>query len=325
MPRTSRRAVLAALAAAPLMRADSSEAQVFPSRPVRIVIPFGPGGGTDNLIRTIEQQVAQRLSQPLVIENRPGAASTIGTDQVARAEPDGHTVLAVDSSFNINPALLPSLPYDSVRGFAPVSLLASGPVILVVHPSVQARTLQEFITLAKSSPGRIGYASGGNGSGPHLAGELLKMEAGIDLQHIPYRGTGAAMADLLGGHVLAAFNGVSATKTAIESGQLRPLAVTGNARSPTLPDVPTFAEAGLPGVDASSYWGVLAPAGVPPARLQILSRAFAEAVKVPELQPRLQQMGFVTMGTDGPAYGRLIAAEMAKWERVIRAGNIKPD
>ncbi len=320
MPRLPRRALLAAAAATLPFAHLAAQA-----RPLRVVIPFGPGGGTDNLARVIDPRVAQLLGQTLLIENRPGAASTVGTDIVAKAEADGQTVLMTDSTFPINTALLPSMPYDSVKDFAPVSLLASGPIILVAHPSLPANTLQEFVALAKARPGQFSYASGGNGSGPHLAGELLKMEAGIQLQHIPYRGSGPAMNDLVGGHVSVGFNGISASGPHIASGRLKALAVTGATRAPSLPNVPTFAEAGLAGVEASSYWGVLVRAGTAPARIGQLSQAFAEAVKTPELQARLVQLGYVTMGTDAAGYAANLASEMAKWARIIRAANIQPD
>jgi tripartite-type tricarboxylate transporter receptor subunit TctC len=228
-------------------------AQSFPERPVRVVVPFGPGGGTDNLVRILEPHLRAALDQPVVIENRAGAGGTIGADLVARAPADGYSVVVVDSSFAINPSLFPQLPYDSARDFTPVSLLATGPVILLAHPGAPMRTLQELVTQAKAQPGRFSYASGGNGASTHLAGELLKLVAGIDLVHVPYRGTGPATTDVVAGHVPLMFNGISAARPHVDSGRLRALAVTGDRRAAALPDVPTFAEAGLPDVTASTY------------------------------------------------------------------------
>src|SRR5213075_724643 len=215
-------------------------AQSYPTRPIRLVVPFGAGGGTDNLARILEPHVSKALGQPLVIENRPGGGSTIGMDQVAKAAPDGYTLVMTDTSIAVNPSLKP-LPYDTISDFAPVSLLATAPVILVAHPKVPARTLQEFVALAKAQPGRFNYASGGNGASTHLGGELLKLVAGIDVVHVPYRGTGPAMNDLIGGHVGVMFSGISSAKAYLDAGTLRAFAVTGEARNAAVPDVPTFA------------------------------------------------------------------------------------
>ncbi|HYF06796.1 MAG TPA: tripartite tricarboxylate transporter substrate binding protein [Acetobacteraceae bacterium] len=319
-----RRVLLSAAALSGL--ADAARAQAgFPARPIRVVIPFAPGGGTDNLVRTIEPLVSRSLGQPLVIENRPGAGSTVGTEIVARAEPDGYTLLALDSTFTINPALMPRLPYDSARDFAPVSLLANAPIVLVVHPAVQARTIQELVALARAQPGRLSFASGGNGAPTHLAGEMLKAAAGVDITHLPYRGSGPAMNDVIAGHVPMTFNGLSAAGPQIREGRVRALAVTGPRRAAAFPDIPTFAESGLGDVDVYTHWGVLTRAGTPVPVIARLSQAFAQAVNAPELAERLGAMGFVPAPGTPEAYAETIARETSRFGAIIRAANIRPD
>ncbi|WP_245185652.1 tripartite tricarboxylate transporter substrate binding protein [Falsiroseomonas frigidaquae] len=314
------------LAASSLMAlAAPALAQGFPERPVRIVVPFGPGGGTDNLVRILEPHLRASLGQPVVIENRAGAGGTIGADLVARSPADGYSVVVVDSSFAINPSLFPQLPYDSAKDFAPVSLLATGPVILLAHPGAPMRTLQELVTQAKAQPGRFSYASGGNGASTHLAGELLKLVAGIDLVHVPYRGTGPATTDVVAGHVPLMFNGISAARPHVDSGRLRALAVTGPQRAAALPDVPTFAEAGLPDVTASTYWGALAPAGVPAPIVARLSEAFRVAVTHPDVQDRLRSLGFDPIGGPAASYAENLRTETAKWADVVRRASVRLD
>jgi tripartite-type tricarboxylate transporter receptor subunit TctC len=314
--------IAAALAALP---AAAGMAQDYPVRPVRLIVPFGAGGGTDNLARIIEPHVSKALGQSLVIENKPGAGSIIGVDMVAKAEPNGYTLVMVDSSLPANPGLYKSLPYDTIRDLAPVGLLASAPVILVTHPSVPATSIREFVALARSRPGELNYASGGNGSSTHLGGELLKLVAGIDVVHIPYKGTGPAMNDLIGGHVDAMFSGISSALPHVEAGKLHALAVTGDARSPAVPAVPTFGEAGLAGVTASTYWGVLAPAGTPKPIIDRLAAAFASAMRDPEVVARIEQLGYAPIG-GGPAdYADNLRSEIEKWGAVIKRANIRVD
>src|SRR5882762_3956516 len=272
--------------------APHASAQSYPTRPIRLVVPFGAGGGTDNLARIVEPLVSKALGQPLVIENRPGGGSIIGMDAVAKAHPDGHTLAMTDTSIAVNPSLKP-LPYDTLNDFAPVSLLATAPVILMSHPKVPAKTLQEFIAFAKAQPGKFNYASGGNGASTHLGGELLKLVAGIDVVHVPYKGTGPAMNDLIGGHVDVMFSGISSARPYLDAGTLRALAVTGETRNAATPDVPTFAEAGLPGVTASTYWGVLAPKGTPQEIVDRVSMAFAQAMKDPVIVARVGELGYL--------------------------------
>ncbi|PWS36347.1 LacI family transcriptional regulator [Falsiroseomonas bella] len=318
-----RRHLLAASAALPIAR--GAAAQSYPDRALRVVVPFGPGGGTDNLMRVIEAPTRAAFGQPLVIENRAGAGGTIGTDLVARAPADGYTVLAVDSSYAINPALFPSLPYDPAKDLVPVSLLASGPVILLAHPSLPVNTVQELVAMAKAQPGALNYASGGNGASTHLAGELLKMVAGIDLVHVPYRGTGPATTDVVAGHVKLMFNGISAARPHVDAGRLKPLAVTGAQRAAALPNVPTFAESGLAAVEASTFWGVLAPAGTPQAAIAKLSSSFRSGVTDPAVQERLRSLGFEPIGGDAAAYAENLRSETTKWAEVVRRANVKLD
>jgi tripartite-type tricarboxylate transporter receptor subunit TctC len=317
-----RRALLAAALALP---ATARAQAPFPQRPVRVLIPFAPGGGSDNLARLIEPFVNRILGQNLVIETRPGAGGIIGSEMVARAEPDGYTVLLTDASFTINPGLHPRLPFDTIRDFAAVTMLATGSSVLLVHPSLPVRTLPELLAYARAHPGQLSYASGGNGTGPHLAAELVKMQAGIELTHVPYRGTGPATNDVVAGHVKLMFNGVSAAKPHVDSGRLIPLAVTGDRRNPGLPDVPTFDELGLRGIEAASLWGVYAPARTPAPVIAKLNAAFAGGVREPSIADRLESLGFTPVGSDPPTLAARLAADVERWARVIRTAGIRPD
>lgn len=320
----TRRATLGALPAAALPTAALAQGG-FPSRSVRVIIPFGAGGGTDNLIRILEPHVTRALGQPLVIENRPGAGGIVGTEMAARAEPDGHTLLAMDSTFCINTGLFPTLPYDPVRDFAPLALLAHAPIVLLAHPSVPATTLAELVALARARPGTLSYASGGNGAPTHLGGEMFKIAAGIQLTHLPYRGTGPAMNDIIAGHVPLGFNGLSAARPHILSGRVRALAVTGDARAEAFPAIPTFSEAGIRGVDMYTHWGVLTRAGTPGPARQALSDAFTTAVLREDLRARLNDLGYVPAGGDAARYANTITRDTQRFTEVIRASAIRPD
>lgn len=312
---------LAGAAAAPAVRAQTA----WPTRSLRLVIPFGAGGGTDNLYRLLEPHVSRALGQPMVIENRAGSASIIGTEAVARSDPDGYTVLGVDSTFVINPGLFANLPYDPARDFAAVTILANAPIVLLAHPTLPVRTLAELVALAKAKPGELAYASGGNGAPTHLAGEMFKTEAGVQITHVPYRGTGPAMNDMIAGHVPLGMNGLSASRPYVLDGKLRALAVTGERRAEAFPDVPTFAESGYPGVEMYTHWGALVRAGTPQPIIAKLADAFNAAVLRPDLRGRLTELGYVPNGGGPERYAEVIARETAKYTAVIQAANIRPD
>ncbi|HEX2825910.1 MAG TPA: tripartite tricarboxylate transporter substrate binding protein [Burkholderiales bacterium] len=319
MPRKLAIAVLAAALC------GTSHAQTYPSKPARVIVPFAPGGGTDILTRIMLPKLTEALKQQIVVDNRPGAGSQIGTDMVAKAPADGYTLLMVDTAFTTNPSLYSKLPYDSAKDFAPVSLLASGPVIMIVHPSVPVRTVKELVALARAKPGALNFASGGPGSSTHLGVELLKYIAKIDLVHIPYKGTGPAVADVLGGQVTMMFAGISSVKQHVENGRLRAIAVTGAARSPAMPNVPTFGEAGMKEVDASSYWGALAPARTPNDIVTRVSATMAQVLKMPDVRDKLVELGFVPIGGTPAEYAALLASETDKWAKVIKAAKVKLD
>jgi tripartite-type tricarboxylate transporter receptor subunit TctC len=273
----------------------------------------------------VSPKLSEALGQQLVIDNRAGGGSTIGSELAAKAPPDGYTLLMVDTSFTTNPSLYSKLPYDSARDFAPVSLMAAAPVILIVHPSVPVKTVKEFVALAKSKPGQLNFASGGPGSSTHLGGELLKLVAGIDLVHIPYKGTGPAVADVLGGQVVMMFAGISSVKQYVAVGRLRAIAVTGQKRSPAMPEVPTFIESGLRGVDSGTYWGCLAPAATPKDIVNKLSTTIANVLKMGDIEKRLSDLGFDAIGGTPDQFATIIRSETEKWARVIKSAHVKLD
>jgi tripartite-type tricarboxylate transporter receptor subunit TctC len=312
----------AALAAA----LSPARAQQYPTRPVRFVVPFAPGGSTDTLARTMGVKLADALGQQVVVDNRPGGNGDIGMLIVAKAPPDGHTlVLGYIANLGIAPSLYAKMPYDPVKDFAPITQPASSPNVLTAHPSVQARNLQELVALAKAKPGQISFASTGVASIGHLAGELINNLAGVRMTHVPYKGSGQAVTDILGGHVQVMFSGFSSTLAHIRSGKLRALAVTGAKRSPALAEVPTIAEQGFPGVEVTAWYGVLAPAGTPKP---IVTRLHAELVKIlmqPDVVQRLDGLGFEIVASTPEQFGAYIKSEIRKWEKVVKASGAKPD
>jgi tripartite-type tricarboxylate transporter receptor subunit TctC len=308
-----------------LLAASGVFAQAYPAKAIRIVVPFAPGGGTDILTRIVAPKMNEALKQQIIVDNRPGAGSQIGTEIVAKAPPDGYTLLMVDTAFMTNPSLYSKLPYSSEKDFAPVSLAATAPVIMIVHPSVPARTLKELIALARAQPAALNFASGGPGSSTHLGVELLKYVAKIDLVHIPYKGTGPAVADVLGGQVTMMFAGISSVKQHVESGRLRAIAVTGEKRSPAMLNVPTFGEAGMKQVDASSHWGALAPARTPPEIVNRLSATIEQILRMADVRDKLIELGFDPIGGTPAEFAALLAKETDKWARVIKAAGVKLD
>jgi len=300
-----------------------THADTYPSRPVRVVIPYAPGGGTDNLVRVLAPTVSASLGQQLIIENRPGGGSIIGMEVVVNSEPNGYTLLATDSAILINPGLFKAkMPFDTVKRLTGVTMMAHAPVPLIAHPSLPAKTFPELVALAKAKPGSLNYASGGLGSATHLAGELIKQAANIDIVHIPYKGTGAAVADVLSGKVQLWFAGVSTSVQYVKSGRLRALAITGKQRHPAMPDVPTFQENGLPDIDADVYWGLYAPVGVPAEILNTIHQHFARALHSAALAERLESLGFMPIANTPQQHTQQMRSLIARWTEVIDKAKI---
>ena len=318
----SRRA-LALLAAA---FATPALAQGFPTRGIRIVVPFPPGGSTDLLARRLAEKLTASLGQTVLVENRPGAGGTTGADLVAKAPPDGHTLLmGVTGSNAIAASLFPNLPYDPVRSFAPLSRLVSAPLVLVVNPAHPARDVAGYIAAARATPGALTYATPGNGTSMHLTGVMFGQAAGVSLQHVPYRGSAQAMTDLISGQVQSAFADILVALPMIRAGQVRALGVTSATRHPLLAEVPTMQEAGLVGFEAASWQGLFAPAGTPAPILERLHAEVARAMALPEVRDSFAAQGFVVESTTPAEFGPFIAAEVAKWAAVVRAGNVRLD
>jgi tripartite-type tricarboxylate transporter receptor subunit TctC len=301
-------------------------AQAWPSKPMRIVIAQAPGSASDVISRVVANQLAEGLGQPIVIDARPGAGGVLGTEVAARSAPDGYTLfMANNSSHGSNPAVYAKLPYDAIRDFAPISFVGSVPYVLVVDPKLPVKTLQEFIALVKSNPGKMNYASAGNGSTHHFCGELLKSMTGIDIQHIPYKGSGPGIAGLLGGEVSMMFSNVVDIGSQIKAGKVKPLAVTVPKRASLLPEVPTMPEAGLPDFEITSWFGLLVPAGTPAA---IISRLNAEAVKAlgkAELKATLNTLGLEVASSSPEQFAAHIKSEIAKFGKIAKAAGIKAE
>ena len=301
-------------------------AQTWPSKPLRIVIAQAPGSASDVISRVVGNQLAEGLGQPIVIDARPGAGGVLGTEVAARSAPDGYTLfMANNSSHGSNPAVYAKLPYDAIRDFAPISFVGSVPYVLVVDPKLPVKTVQEFIALVKSNPGKMNYASAGNGSTHHFCGELLKSMTGIDIQHIPYKGSGPGIAGLLGGEVSMMFSNVVDIGSQIKAGKVKPLAVTVQRRASLLPEVPTMPEAGLPDFEITSWFGLLVPAGTPAA---IISRLNAEAVKglgKAELKATLNTLGLEVASSSPEQFAAHIKSEIAKFGKIAKAAGIKAE
>ena len=291
-----------------------------------MIVAFPPGGGTDIVARMLAPRLGEALGQSVLVENRGGASGNIGTELAARAAPDGYTILMGNVAPNaINVSLFRNLPFDPVADFVPVSLVASTPNILVVHPSIPARTVKEVIALAKAKPGTLNFASAGVGSSSHLAGELFRILAGADIVHVPYKGAGPAMVDVLSGQVQLYFATMPAAMSHVKSGKLAPVAVTSSRRSQALPDLPTTAEAGVPGYEASTWYGVLAPTHTPAAVIARLHENIVKILAVPETRARLADQGFEPAGNSPEEFGAYIKSEIAKWGKVIGDAGIRPE
>ena len=314
---------VAAIAA--LLFATLAASQDYPSRPIRLIVPFPPGGSTDILARALGDKLAQGLGQPVVIDNRPGAGGSIGAEAVARAAPDGYTLMMGHlGTLAVNPSIYKSLPYDPVRSFAPVSLMAIVPSVLVVNPSLPVASAAELIAYAKSHPGKLAYGSAGSGSTSHLTTEYFKLVTGIDILHVPYKGVGPMLTDLVSGQLSMGLNGAPAVMQHVNAGRLRALAVTSSKRLEALPQVPTLDEAGVRGFDASGWYGVVAPAGTPQAIVARLNGEIARAIQSAELRSRLDSEGALPAPGTPEAFGAFIRAEIARWDAVLKRAGVQP-
>ena len=317
-------ALACALASLSLLLAGSAQAQNFPEKPVRIVVPFAPGGLADNMVRVMSGRFGERLGQQVVIDNRPGANGNIGTHTVAQSAPDGYTLLAgFNGTLVINPFVYSKLPFDTVADFAPITIIGDGTLTLVVLPSFPANDLQELIALAKSKPGSLSFASAGTGSTSHLTGELLKQRTGIEMVHVPYKGGGQAVGDLLGGQIPLLFTSVSTVAQHVKAGKLKGLGVPAARRSAAMPNVPTFIESGLQDFVASSWVGLLAPAKTPGTIIARLHRDATAALQVPEVRERYAVLGIDPVGNTPEEYRDQIRSDLARWEKVVKQAKIQ--
>jgi tripartite-type tricarboxylate transporter receptor subunit TctC len=322
---TRRCAAGIALAACVIAALPVQAQQTYPNRPIRFILPFATGGGTDIAARLFGQKLGEAVGQQVVIDNRAGAGGIIGTELAARAAPDGYTLMMGGVNHSVIPSLHKKLPYDAVRDFAPVSMLIEYPHLLLVHPTMPAKSVKELIALVKARPGHFNYASGGAGSVAHITAELFKSLAGVNLVHVNYKGTGPALIGFLAGEASVAFYSVSATAQHVKAGRLRALGVTGPKRSPSLPDLPTIAEAGVPGYAATNWAGVLAPAATP---RPIVTRLHAELVRIlhqPDVKQRLAALDFEAVGNTPEEFGAFIRKEVVKWAAVVKGSGMNVD
>ena len=319
---TTRRRALAGVAALGLA-SHAARAQSFPSRPIRIVVPYSPGGGADTTARLIAPKLQEALGQSVVVDNRPGAGGMIGDDLVAKAAPDGHTLLLGAFAHAVNPSLVPKMSFRTPDDFAPVSLLVTVPELLVITPSHPAKSVAELVALARAQPGKLSYGSSGNGSAQHLAAELFKLRTGTDIQHVPYKGGSLAVADVAAGHVPFYFGNMSSALPLARAGRVRALAVTSVKRSAAAPDVPTIAEAGVQGCDISEWNALLAPAGTPAAVLDRLHAEIAKIMRMPDIVAKFADLGADAIGSTPAELAAFLRAEMAKWAEVVKAANIR--
>ena len=318
--------MLRSLVAALALLSACAHAQTWPTKPIRLVVPFAPGGSSSIVARTLAAEMEKSLGQSIVVENKPGGGGNVAMHEVARADPDGYTlIIGHVGSLAVNPYMYSKLPYDVDKDFAAVSLLATVPAIYVVHADVPAKDLKEFVALVKKEPGKLYYGSAGNGSAGHLAMEYLKQATGIDIVHVPYKGTGPNLTDLIAGRTQAASAGTPPLMPHVKSGKLRVIAVGTTKRLPTLPDVPTVAEQGYPGFETSQWYGLNAPARTPPAVIQRLAAEAAKAAKDPKVQERFAADDAEAIGAGPAEYAAFIRKEQERWSKVVRTANIKAD
>jgi tripartite-type tricarboxylate transporter receptor subunit TctC len=295
----------------------------YPSRPIRLIVPSAAGGGTDFTARTIGQKLTESLGQTVIVDNRSGAAGNIGVEIAAKSNPDGYTLVMPITSFPINPHLYPKLPFDTLKDFAPVVLASSAPLFLVINPSIPAKSVNELIAVAKAKPGQLNYANSGNGTTAHLAGELLKKMAGVNLVSVPYKGGGPAVIDLIAGRVQIYFSTIPAALAHVQAGKLRGLAVTTTKRVNLIPDVPTVAESGLPGFEVVGWFGIFAPAATPKPIISKLNKEINELLRSPETQQRFASQGLIPGGGTPEELGKFLRAELTKWGALIREAGIQ--
>jgi tripartite-type tricarboxylate transporter receptor subunit TctC len=304
---------------------EETKAQQFPSRPVKLVVGFTPGGGVDIAARTLAPKLSELIGQPVIVENKPGAGTNIANEFVARSAPDGTTLLVTTSALAINMALYKKLPFDTLRDFAAVSIFSESPNILVVNARLPAANLNEFLALARASPGKLNYSSAGSGTTQHLSAELFKLRAGLDIVHVPYKGTAPSLTSLIAGETDLTFANIPAILQFVKSGRLRPLASTGSKRADMMPEVPTMKEAGVNGVEVTVWYGVLAPAATPRDMVVSIAAAVAKAAHDPEMRKRLAEQGAEPVGNSSEEFGRILRDEVAKWAEVVKVSGAKAD
>ena len=318
-----RRRLLAGAAA--LVATGGAKAQSFPSKSIRFIVPYPPGGGTDIVARLVAAKMTTALGQPVIVDNKPGASTIIGTEMLAKSPPDGYTIGLITDSHAINPTFFPKLPYDSIKDFEPVTQLVFVPLVLVAHPSLNVKTVAELIAAAKAKPGKINYASIGNGSPHHISMEWLKSMAGISMTHIPYKGVAPALTDLVAGQVDVMFTGTSSAVPYVKAGKLNALAVSSAKRQPSFPDTPSVAQSGLPEFDFMTWYGVAMPAGTPPAITTRINQEIAAALNQPDVKERLMALGVVGTPSSPAEFGAFIRSETQKLARIVKATGVKPE
>jgi tripartite-type tricarboxylate transporter receptor subunit TctC len=325
MKRLNIRAVLMAAAGLVLAATAPAFAQAdYPNRPIRLIIPFPPGGSNDVVGRMIGDQLSKQLGKQVVIDNRAGAGGVIGTELASKEKPDGYTLLVISLAHAVNPWLY-KLPYDPIKAFTPIGVMGSGPNVVAVHPDLPVKSIKDLIALAKSKPGDLQYASAGIGSFQHLGGELFKLEAGVDMLHVPFKGGGPAMIDVIGGHTKLVFSSLVQTTPHIKTGKLRAIGVGSKERSKVLPDVPSVSEAGVPTYEAVNWWGIVAPAGLPKPIVDKLHAALTASQDSAEVEKQFAAEGAVVVKKSPTEFGAFMESEMKKWEQVVKKGNIKAE
>lgn len=317
-------AVAVSMLALALLDAGAAGAQAYPSRLVRIIVAFPAGGGTDITARVLAEKLSGTWGQQVIVENRAGASGMIGTEAAARAAPDGHTLfMGTMGNLTVNKHLFPQMSVDPIRDFAPITNVVAVHFVMVAHPSVPAKNVKELIALAKKQPGQITYGSSGAGGAPHLAGEMLKMLAKIDIQHVPYKGSALSAQDLMGGQIMLGFDSILQNLPQVRSGRLKALAVLGRVRSPTMPDVPTVAESGVPGYDLTNWFGLVLPVATPGSVSKKIADDAIKALALPDVRARFSDMGATVVGDSPAEFGAYLRAESAKWANVIKVGGIR--